>query len=72
MAKPKKFDLENPHPSSMMKTRKPSPPSMKAYGTVKPVERCLQKKSDASYLNSMPTRTLWFARDWKRCGATSL
>ena len=33
----------------MMKTRKPSPPSMKAYWTLKSVERCLRKKSDASY-----------------------
>jgi hypothetical protein len=35
---------------------------------LKPVEPYQQKKSDASYLNSTPTRTLWFSRDWKRCG----
>jgi len=52
----------------MMKTRKRSPPLMKECGTLKPVEPCLQKKSDAFYLNSTPTRTLWFARGWKRCG----
>src|SRR5208337_827606 len=38
----------------MMKTREPSPPLMKACGTLKPVEPCLQKKSDASYPRGLP------------------
>jgi len=52
----------------MMKTRKHSPPLMKVYGMLKPVEPCLRKKSDGSYSNSTPIRTLWFRRGWKRCG----
>ena len=38
----------------MTKTRRHSPPLMKACGTRKPVEPCLQKKSDDSHVNGMP------------------
>ena len=53
MAKSKKFDLKIPFPSSMMKTRKLSPPLMKVCRTLKPVRPCLRRKSDASYLSGL-------------------
>jgi hypothetical protein len=54
MAKPKKFDLENPAPVVDDEDEKPSPPLTNACGTLNPGEPSLQNKSDASYQSGLP------------------